>query len=319
MLTVQVKKIDNTEKEKLVAKLEAKRKTPFRETEVACVNRSPYVIREVDINKVVKRRKHVLEICVKRRREILFTTINDVNITKKGFRSLKPDTEVYNNIIDGLVEVLNFQERLRSNSSPYRLFLHTKIVVDWMLNNMESSEDKRYNKFKSNIQGALRNNIELLDLKPLDMGTALKQLGCMMKMVNRICVIDNFDDSVPLVGLRNHEDYFQKDSPYKLKHLFVKYLKECNHPKTNEITSSVIKKVKISCSTRSNVVDCAIFVMRHMEKYIGVHEPFNTGLSNHGMKKKGQLNNHRRKYLYHILYSDVNLLKEDVRANAQKK
>ncbi|KAL8229582.1 hypothetical protein R6Q57_014482 [Mikania cordata] len=266
--------------------------------------------------------------------EILFTTINDVNITKKGFRSLKPDTEVYNNIIDGLVEVLNFQERLRSNSSPYRLFLHTKIVVDWMLNNMESSEDKRYNKFKSNIQGALRNNIELLDLKPMDMvffpimeynhyyledeppmnepsetlGHDLDEPACSRTL-----------DQPLIAEPRNHEDYFQKDSPYKLKHLFVKYLKECNHPKTNEITSSVIKKVKISCSTRSNVVDCAIFVMRHMEKYIGVHEPFNTGLSNHGMKKKGQLNNHRRKYLYHILYSDVNLLKEDVRANAQKK
>ncbi|KAL8188524.1 hypothetical protein R6Q57_029812 [Mikania cordata] len=59
--------------------------------------------------------------------------------------------------------------------------------------------------------------------------------------------------------------------------------------------------------------------MRHMEKFMGVHEPFNTGLSNHGMKKKGQLNNLRRKYLYHILDSDVNLLKEDVRAKAQKK
>ncbi|KAL8208956.1 hypothetical protein R6Q57_008368 [Mikania cordata] len=133
-----------------------------------------------------------------------------------------------------------------------------------------------------------------------------------------IYVIDNFDDSVPLVGLRNHDDYFQKDSPYKLKDLFVKYLKDCNHPKTDEIVSSVIKKVKISSSTKSNVVDYVV-IMRHMEKFIGVHEPFNMGLSNHGMKKKGQLNNLRRKYLYHILDSDVNLMKEDVRAKAQKK
>ncbi|KAD3067820.1 hypothetical protein E3N88_35700 [Mikania micrantha] len=141
--------------------------------------------------------------------------------------------------------------------------------VDWMLNNMESSKDKRYNKFKSNIQGALRKNIELLDLKPLVMVFfPIMEYNhyylVIFELRNpRIFVSDNFDDSVPLVGLRNHEDYFQKDSPYKLKDLFVKYLKECNHPKTDEIAFAVIKKVKISWSTMSNVVDCAVFVMRH--------------------------------------------------------
>ncbi|KAL8243382.1 hypothetical protein R6Q59_009640 [Mikania micrantha] len=173
--------------------------------------------------------------------------------------------------------------------------------------------------------GALRNNIELLDLKPVDIVFfPIIEYNHYYLVIfelrnSGICVIDNFDDSVPLVGLRDNEDYFQKDSPYKLKDLFVRYLKECNHPKTNEIAFAVIKKVKISWSTRSNVVDCAVFVMRHMEKFMGLHEPFNTGLSNHGMKKKGQLNNLRRKYLYHILDSDVNLLKEDVRAKAQRK
>ncbi|KAD7117045.1 hypothetical protein E3N88_04313 [Mikania micrantha] len=61
--------------------------------------------------------------------------------------------------------------------------------------------------------------------------------------------------------------------------------KYSNHTKTDEIASSVIKKVKISWSTKSNVVDYAVFVMRHMEKFVGVHELFNTGLSNPGMKK----------------------------------
>ncbi|KAL8251061.1 hypothetical protein R6Q59_034754, partial [Mikania micrantha] len=94
------------------------------------------------------------------------------------------------------------------------------------------------------------------------------------------------------------------------KDLFVNYLKECNYPKTDEIASFVIKKVKCGrlchiCYEAHGKVHGGPRTVQHRTK-----QPWN--------EEKGQLNNLRRKYLYHILDSDVNLLKEDVRAKAQK-
>ncbi|KAL8257632.1 hypothetical protein R6Q59_029673 [Mikania micrantha] len=226
---------DATVKQKLIENLESKRRNPLRETDVGYVNRSPYIIREVDINKGISKEEDMIwnyifkENIVEKAKsgeknynmEFLFRSLNDVNITRKELRSLKVDTEVYNNIIDGWVEVLNFKERFRSSSSPYRLFLHTKIVVDRMLNSLESTAEDRYKKFKSKIQGSIRGNKDLIDLKALDMVLfpmmeynhyyllifELKHLG--------ICVIDNFDDSVPLVNLKDHDDYFLKDTRTK--------------------------------------------------------------------------------------------------------
>ncbi|KAI3671857.1 hypothetical protein L1987_87054 [Smallanthus sonchifolius] len=59
-----------------------------------------------------------------------------------------------------------------------------------------------------------------------------------------ISVIDNFSDAYPLVRLNDHEDYFEKDSPYKVKEIFVKYLEHVKHSKTDEMNATKIKKVK---------------------------------------------------------------------------
>ncbi|KAI3754460.1 hypothetical protein L1987_54244 [Smallanthus sonchifolius] len=76
-------------------------------------------------------------------------------------------------------------------------------------------------------------------------------------------------DAYPLVRLNVHENYFEKDSAYKVKEIFVKYLEHVKHPKTDELNASKIKKVKIPWATTANALDCAIFVRRHMEKYMG--------------------------------------------------
>ncbi|KAL8202011.1 hypothetical protein R6Q57_011158 [Mikania cordata] len=77
--------------------------------------------------------------------------------------------------------------------------------------------------------------------------------------------------------------------------------KDCSYPTIDETNSLVIRLVKVTCSTKSNVVDCAMFVMRHMDKFMRVHKPFNCRFSGHGMGKKGKLNMLRKKYAYHIL------------------
>ncbi|KAL8199497.1 hypothetical protein R6Q57_013065 [Mikania cordata] len=54
-------------------------------------------------------------------------------------------------------------------------------------------------------------------------------------------VIDNFHESIPLVGLRDNADYYLKDSPYKVKDVFMQYLKQIQHPKTDDIHAAPVK------------------------------------------------------------------------------
>ncbi|KAI3754697.1 hypothetical protein L1987_54485 [Smallanthus sonchifolius] len=120
-----------------------------------------------------------------------------------------------------------------------------------------------------------------------------------------ILVIDNFSDAYPLVHLGDHENYFEKDSAYKVKEIFVNFLEHVKHPKTDELNATKIKKVKIPWATTANALDCAIFVTRHIEKYMWAKGEFNSGLSTNGPKKNKQLKILRKKYAAHILLSEL--------------
>ncbi|KAI3732522.1 hypothetical protein L1987_63727 [Smallanthus sonchifolius] len=181
------------------------------------------------------------------------------------------DTKVFNKVIDAWVDVLNYEEKYRSPTLPYRLFCDTDLIHDHYY-------------------------LIVFELKH-----------------TAISVIDNFSDTYPLVHLNNHENYFQKDSAYKVKEIFVKYLEHVKHAKIDELNAMKIKKVKIPWATTSNSLDCAIFVMRHMKKkYMGAKEEFNSGLSTNGPRKNKQLKILRKKYAAHILLSESNKLRDKI-------
>ncbi|KAC9644535.1 hypothetical protein R6Q59_008888 [Mikania micrantha] len=74
-----------------------------------------------------------------------------------------------------------------------------------------------------------------------------------------------------MVGLRDDSDYRKNDTPYKVKYIFLMYMRLMDHQKAAEIEVSQIEKLRISWATTKNFVDCGIFVMRHMEMYMGNH------------------------------------------------
>ncbi|KAI3755081.1 hypothetical protein L1987_54874 [Smallanthus sonchifolius] len=206
--------------------------------------------------------------------EIVYRNNYNLEIEKFRFKTLKEDTNVFNKVIDAWGDVLNFEEKYRSPTSPYRLFCDTDLINDHYY-------------------------LIVFELKH----------PC-------ISVIDNFSDAYPLVRLSDHEDYFEKDSAYKVKEIFVKYLEHVKHPKTDELNAAKIKKVKIAWATTSNALDCVVFVMRHMEKYMGAKVEFNTGLSSNGPKKNKQLKILRKKYAAHILLSECNQLRQQIQIEA---
>ncbi|KAD7480208.1 hypothetical protein E3N88_03344 [Mikania micrantha] len=261
-------------------------------------------------------------------RKVVFASESGLTLEKCHFFTLRQSAVVNNQVIDAWVEVLNFEEKYRSPNSPYRLFCGSNVIIDWMLNQDDVDPNQRVDKFATNMNGVIArvikespfakdkadvNNLKMFDMVLFPILEFNHYYLLVFELKNcAISVIDNFHESIPLVGVKDSADYYLKDSPYKVKEMFVRYLEKIKHAKTDEIHATKIQKVQIPWATKTNAVDCRVFLMRHMEKFMGIHEQFNCGFSTNGKKKKCQLNTLRKKYLVHVIKSEINSLRNVV-------
>ncbi|MFS7986664.1 hypothetical protein Hanom_Chr11g01012961 [Helianthus anomalus] len=96
--------------------------------------------------------------------------------------------------------------------------------------------------------------------------------------------------------------------------MFVHYLEEVNHPRASVMKGLEIKRKKLDWATNGNTTDCGIFLMRHMEKFKGLREPFEAGFSTNGSRKMKEVRKLRMKYATHILLSPSNTMKGKIEA-----
>jgi hypothetical protein len=101
--------------------------------------------------------------------------------------------------------------------------------------------------------------------------------------------------------------------------MFVEFLKSINHPKAGKIGGAEIHRLDVEWGTAGNATDCGVFLMRHMERFMGLHVPFECNFSKHWRTKEGEINKLRSKYTAHILRSPVNTKKGEVEARAHLK
>ncbi|KAI3802193.1 hypothetical protein L1987_30323 [Smallanthus sonchifolius] len=102
-----------------------------------------------------------------------------------------------------------------------------------------------------------------------------------------------------------------KGIPKKIKEAFVSFIADFAHPKTDEIDDTVVRRFEMPWRTTVNNKDCGIFMMRHMEIYMGEEEKawqcgFGVELEN---VKEKQIEDLRRKYCAKILLHEINELK----------
>ena len=86
---------------------------------------------------------------------------------------------------------------------------------------------------------------------------------------------------------------------------FIEYMKRQKHPKSDDFLKAKPKILQMEWRTIKNVTDCGVFVMRHMETYMG------RGTFFHEFKKAGigqivQIKMLRAKYLAKIVLMDIN-------------
>ncbi|KAL8258249.1 hypothetical protein R6Q59_030290 [Mikania micrantha] len=238
------------------------KKNVGRSKQNALAKCSPYIDRAVNINKCLTKDEkkiwnylmtgavdHVLDI---------FATHHGTVIRHFHMISLSPGQEVFNEVIDCWAAVLNFEEKKRSPSSLRRLFCGTYPFYGWVITGLKESDEERIAFFENHLHHVLENKDDLYNLRPFDVNPSIR-------------VIDNMHEKQSFVGLHDDSDYFKKDIPYKVKYIFLMYLHLMGHPKATEIESCQIEKLRISWATTNNFVDCGVFVVRHMEMYMGNH------------------------------------------------
>ncbi|KAI3687200.1 hypothetical protein L1987_80894 [Smallanthus sonchifolius] len=172
-------------------------------------------------------------------------------------------------------------------------------------------------RFRKNMKAAVKGDDKMADLKAFDMVLfPVLEFNHYYLLVFElknasISVIDNYCDKYPFVRMLNNKEYFKKDSCYKIK--------KKKHPKTDEIATCNIHKVKLEWATTNNYTDCGVFLMRHMDRFMGLHEMFECGFSKNGRKKLTKLKRLRKKMAAHILLSPTNVLRGNVVDVAQNK
>ncbi|KAD7117305.1 hypothetical protein E3N88_04573 [Mikania micrantha] len=208
-------------------------------------------------------------------KEVIFETSNEA-ITEAGFfKTLLPGTRIYGEIIDCWASVLNEEEKLRSPDSPYRLFCGHRVFLKWMFTTPKTDESIRLVALMKMMFEAIGRIENTRDLKSYDiviirilendhfyvMAFDLKNPG--------IYLVDNMDKDETVISIKDHQDYYKKDTPYKLKHMFVNYLEKFQHVKADKLSMQKVTRVDLEWATIGNIVDCGVFAMRHMEMFMG--------------------------------------------------
>ncbi|KAL8258449.1 hypothetical protein R6Q59_030490 [Mikania micrantha] len=188
-----------------------------------------------------------------------------------------------------------------------------------MLTDRKSQRADRMKSMSKHMLRVVGRNEKLLDLRKYDLiFFPIIETGHFYLVVFdfksvAVTIIDNMVEEDSLVGLKDDTDFFEKDTSFKVKQIFEEYLEHVHHPKLSELKTQVPVKLKLPWATKKNVTDCGVFVMRHMEMYMGKGaKSFDCGFSKNHFKRTSQIKTLRKKYATRILLSDANNLKHVV-------
>ncbi|PWA60900.1 hypothetical protein CTI12_AA379850 [Artemisia annua] len=100
---------------------------------------------------------------------------------------------------------------------------------------------------------------------------------------------------------------------------FANFMRSRIHEKAFAILKSVITRGEFHWQTDRRPTDCGVFVMRHMEHYMGNNIlRWDCGIEDEGRKQTNQLVKLRKKYAARLLLSDCNMKKDKIVADMMK-
>ncbi|KAL1805384.1 hypothetical protein ACET3Z_028452 [Daucus carota] len=258
--------------------------------------KSPFKIRVIDLNtqRFSKDEEEVWSWINGRKNRAMIEIFlwNNVTCLKHHIQSLQIGKEVLFHVVDAYTSILNEDEKFRAAESPYRFFCSTMVT------------------FKSNMDAILFkhgvdiNHVDLIFF-PIFSGNHF-YLICFN--LRKICVdiidnrsgdrVDIMYDGIPEALQENFGLYMAQKSPRKIKFL----------------NNAPVERLEMKWRTSNKNVDSGVFVMHHMETYMGYTlRNWDCKFAAEGIEQKRQLEKARKIYAAKIVYSEINILKDHMK------
>ncbi|KAD6454917.1 hypothetical protein E3N88_09623 [Mikania micrantha] len=214
----------------------------------------------------------------------IFETEDGLLAESRMLKTLSVGTQIAADVIDCWVAVLNNEERMAGNEQAKRLFCGPFVFKEWMLKQKRVDPSIRLAAFEKCIYQAIGRVEKLKNLKQYEVIIfPLIEMNHFYIIVQDLknpgfYLIDNMDPDETVVSIIDHNDYYKKDTPYKVKHIIVDYLFKWKHPMKKELERATIVSLGLPWATIGNITNCGVFVMRHMEMFrSNCHKAFNCG------------------------------------------
>ncbi|PWA35976.1 ulp1 protease family, C-terminal catalytic domain-containing protein [Artemisia annua] len=244
--------------------------------------------------------------------DFLFQTKNGFYIMRGEIESLYPGITVRAGVINGWSYVCNYEERLRSSDSMRRLFCHAGMISERMLK--ETYIVKAQTEFMENMTIVMKNaNVDKIsDIDMVFFPILLEKKHYYLIVFNlktpKIELLDKNKSGSDVALEERYGETFRM-----MIRLFLGYLAFVEHPKFYSLRKVVCKRLEMSWRTEDNCIDSGVFLMRHMETYMGsALKNWKCGFKNEELNQQNQIYELRKKYTSKILKSDINVNKKNV-------
>ncbi|KAH6775547.1 hypothetical protein C2S52_013108 [Perilla frutescens var. hirtella] len=235
--------------------------------------------------------------------EVVFTYKN-MNVRREEFQSLREGMWISTHVIDVWSNILNHNEAHRASTSPFRFFATTD-ASRYALGAPGWDDERVQSEFSDSLKLQLWRS-EKHTLRNIDMfffpvlSREHYYIVCFDMKKREALVIDNSDEREGL-DIRQHYG----SAPFRLQTVFADYL-YTKGLKTKSLTvrRACMSRLEMCWRDSVNNNDCGVYVMRHMETYMG--QSVNAWKCNLEKGNLFQLNVLRIKYCGSILASVLN-------------
>ncbi|XP_042032607.1 uncharacterized protein LOC121779348 isoform X1 [Salvia splendens] len=248
--------------------------------------------------------------------EVYFDDI--VLLTKIQMLSMKPHSHVFEKVVDAWSSYLNNMEFYRAPSSPSRVFMTTFPCLHSFLNHTRDwDRTAGFHDFCQSVDSHVQNlthfNWNVIDMVLFPMYS--RRHYYLISFGLKTGKMDIIDSCPPSNGLKDRSKY--GDDIELLQYFFSSYLEGKKHKMLAKIIKGCeIRIINMPWQGTGGKDDDAIFLMRHMETYMGQKvKDWHMGLANISMKN---LQNMRGKYCKALLTTDFNYHSVDIKDCAKK-
>ncbi|KAL4558174.1 hypothetical protein LXL04_036372 [Taraxacum kok-saghyz] len=217
--------------------------------------------------------------------EKMFELKNRVLVPRGMIETLQPGLLVHTSVIDAWAAVLNFEEKMTPVKEMRRYFfdttlevrffnvnfdknIHMKIYIRSIVYDKQTPFIERYKAFETKVNEALKEEKDLMTFDAVD----LVFFPVLHLDHYYLMCINLKEPSVDIIDNKMTNAKIQRtcgDGPEHLKQLFCRYLMSVHHKSAIQVQDVEAGRLKLKWRTKENDTDCGVFLMRHMEVYMG--------------------------------------------------